>query len=108
YGDHRSRAFRRLLPKRATGNVTAQAGDPAAKRTIVRGAQREHAHGRKIYDASVVYALAERFPQVLPRLKRWPPIMWGVVLGPLLVAAGRRRLGALFSLGTIAVMADIA
>lgn len=106
--DHRSRAFRRLLPKRATWNVMAEAGDPAAERTIVLVAHHDAAHGGKIYDTSAVYALAERFPQVLPRLKRWPPIMWGVVLGPLLVAAGRRRLGALFSLGTIAVMADIA
>jgi peptidase M28-like protein len=106
--DHRSRVFRRLLPKRPTWNVTAEAGDPAAERTVVLVAHHDAAHGGKIYDTSAVYALAERFPQVLPRLKRWPPIMWGVVLGPLLVAAGRRRLGAIFSLGTIAVMADIA
>jgi hypothetical protein len=106
--DHRSRAFRRLLPKRPTWNVMAETGDPAAERTVVLVAHHDAAHGGKIYDTSALYALAERFPQVLPRMKRWPPIMWGVVLGPLLVAAGRRRLGALFSLGTIAVMADVA
>jgi putative aminopeptidase FrvX len=40
-------------------------------------------------------------------MKRWPPVMWGVVLGPLLIALGRRRLGTVFSLGTVACMADI-
>jgi hypothetical protein len=106
--DHRARLFRRLLPRRPTWNVTAEAGDPAAERTVVLVAHHDAAHGGKIYDTTAVYALVERFPQLLPRLKRWPPIMWAVVLGPLLAAAGRRRLGTAFSLGTIAVMADIA
>lgn len=107
--DQRTRAFRRLaLPKRDTWNVTAVAGDPRAKRTIVIVAHHDAAHGGAIYDTRMLYALLRRFPQLLPRVKRWPPVMWGVVLGPLLVAAGRRRLGSLFSVGTIACMADIA
>ena len=105
--DHRRRMFRRLLPKRPTWNVTAVTGDPDAARTVVVVAHHDAAHGGLIYDTTALYALLERFPQILPRVKRWPPVMWGVVLGPLLVAAGRRRLGAVFSLGTIAVMADI-
>jgi hypothetical protein len=107
--DHRKRAFRRLLlPKRTTWNVTAVTGDPLARRTVVVVAHHDAAHGGMIYDTTAVYALLERFPQLLPRAKRWPPVMWGVVLGPLLVALGRRRLGTVFSLGTIASMADIA
>ena len=107
--DHRSRAFRRsLLPKRPTWNVTAETGDPSASRTVVVVAHHDAAHGGLIYDTTALYALLERFPQVLARVKRWPPVMWAVVLGPLLVALGRRRLGAVFSVGTIAAMADIA
>jgi Peptidase family M28 len=106
--DHRTRAFRRLfLPKRPTWNVTAETGDPGARRTVVVVAHHDAAHGGVIYDTKAVYALLRRFPQLVPRAKRWPPVMWGVVLGPLLVALGRWRLGAVLSLGTIAAMADI-
>lgn len=106
--DHRTRAFRRVLPKRPTWNVTAATGDPHAQRTVVVVAHHDAAHGGLIYDTRALEGLLERFPQLLPRTKRWPPVMWGVVLGPLFVAIGRRRLGRLFSLGTIACMADIA
>jgi Peptidase family M28 len=106
--DHRTRAFRRLLPKRPTWNVTAATGDPHAKRTVVVVAHHDAAHGGMIYDTTALEGLLERFPQLLARAKRWPPVMWGVVLGPLLVAIGRRRLGRLFSLGTLACMTDIA
>jgi hypothetical protein len=106
--DHRSRAFRRTaLPKRSTWNVTAEAGDADAEHTVVLVAHHDAAHGGKIYDTSALEALARRFPNGLRRMKRWPPVMWGVVLGPLLVALGRRRLGTVFSLGTITFMADI-
>jgi Peptidase family M28 len=105
--DHRTRAFRRILPKRATWNVTAEAGDPRASRTVVVVAHHDAAHGGRIYDTTAVYALLERFPRLVPRAKRWPPVMWGVVLGPLFAVLGRRRLASVFSLGTIAAMADI-
>src|SRR2546430_8510728 len=106
--DHRSRAFRKLLPKRPTWNVTAVAGDPLAERTVVIVAHHDAAHGGFVYDTRPVFGFLERFPQLLPRAKRLPPMMWGVVLGPLLVALGRRRLGALCSVGTVAAMTDIA
>jgi hypothetical protein len=106
--DHRSRAFRRLLPKRPTWNVTAVTGDPLAERTVVVVAHHDAAHGGRVYDTRLVYGAFERFPRLRSRAKRWPPMMWGVVAGPILVALGRRRLGAMFSLGTIAAMADIA
>ncbi len=107
--DHRKRVFRRmLLPKRRTWNVTAVTGDAQSERTIVLVAHHDAARGGAIYDTTAAYWLAQRYPQLLPRLKRWPPLMWGVVLGPLLVAAGRRRLGALCSAGAVAFMANIA
>jgi len=107
--DHRSRIFRRgFLRKRSTWNVTAEAGDPRAARTVVVVAHHDAAHGGLIYDTSVLEAFARRFPRVLTHIKFWPPVMWGVVLGPLLITLGRRRLGTLFSLGTVACMVDIA
>lgn len=106
--DHRSRVFRKLLPKRPTWNVTAEAGDPDAERTVVLIAHHDAARGGFVFDSRLVYGLLDRFPQLLTYAKRWPPMMWGVVLGPLLVLLGRRRLGSLVSLGTIAAMADIA
>jgi hypothetical protein len=105
--DHRRRAFRRLLPKRATRNVTAEAGEPGAGRTIVIVAHHDAAHGGLIFDTRGIEALGRRFPQLVERVTRWPPMMYGVVIGPLLVALGYRRLGAVWSAGAGAAMADI-
>jgi|SRR5215211_1157386 len=105
--DHRTRGFRRLLPKRPTYNVSAEHGDPRAERTIVIVAHHDAAHGGLIYDTRGIEAIARRFPAVIDRATRWPPMMWGVVIGPLLLAAGRRRLGVVWTLGAIAAMADI-
>jgi hypothetical protein len=105
--DHRRRAFRRLLPRRPTYNVTAVAGDPAAERTVVIVAHHDAAHGGMIFDTRGLEALARRFPSRFARVKRWPPVMWGVLIGPLLLALGRRRAGSIWTAGTIAAMADI-
>lgn len=106
--DHRSRAFRRLLPKRDTWTVTAEHGDRDATTTLVLVAHHDAAHGGAIFDTRAIEAFARRLPAVHARISRWPPVMWGVVLGPLLAALGRRRLGAAWSLGAAAVMADVA
>jgi hypothetical protein len=105
--DHRKRAFRRLLPRQPTYNVTAEAGDPDAERTIVIVAHHDAAHGGAIFDTRGIEAAARRFPRFFQRVKRWPPVMWGVVIGPLLLALGRRRIGAIWSAGAICAMADI-
>src|SRR3954469_5022575 len=42
--DHRRRGFRRLLPKRPTYNVWAEAGDADARRTVVIVAHHDAAH----------------------------------------------------------------
>jgi Zn-dependent M28 family amino/carboxypeptidase len=52
--------------------------------------------------------LHRRWPELYDRFDRWPPVMCGVVLGPLLVALGRPRAGAILGALTIAAMADIA
>ncbi|MEA2141685.1 MAG: hypothetical protein QOI64_115 [Solirubrobacteraceae bacterium] len=106
--DHRRRWFRGLLPKRSTYNVTAEAGDPDAERTIVIVAHHDAAHGGAIFDTRGIEAAAGRFPKLFERVTRWPPMMWGVVIGPLLLALGRRRMGSIWAAGTIAAMADIA
>jgi acetylornithine deacetylase/succinyl-diaminopimelate desuccinylase-like protein len=105
--DGRARAFRSLLPRRPTWNVTAETGDADAARTIVIVAHHDAAHGGAIFDTRGIEALARRFPKLLARQKRWPPMMWGVVIGPLLVALGKRRAGAVWSAGAAAAMADI-
>ena len=56
----------------------------------------------------MTYALARRFPNVLERIRSWPRIMGLVFAGPILVALGRRRLGAALSFGSAAAFADIA
>ena len=94
--DHRTRWFRRrVLPARATYNVIADAGDHDA------------AHEGAIYDVSLMAAIHRRFPGLYDRFDRWPPLMWAVLAGPVLLALGRRRSGAAFAAGTIGFMADI-
>jgi hypothetical protein len=105
--DHRRRGFRALLPKRPTYNVTAELGDPAAERTVVIVAHHDAAHGGLIFDTRGIEAFARRFPKLIERQTRWPPMMWGVVIGPLLLASGVRRLGSIWSAGAVAAMADI-
>jgi hypothetical protein len=105
--DGRARAFRSLLPRRPTYNVTAQIGDPGAERTIVIVAHHDAAHGGAIFDTRGIEALAARFPGLIARQKRWPRMMWGVVIGPLLAALGKRRIGAIWSAGAALAMADI-
>src|SRR5919109_4468203 len=73
--DHRARLFRKLLPKRPTWNVTAETGDPDAERTVVLVAHHDAAHGGKGSDNGLVYSLFDRFPQLLSRATRWPPMM---------------------------------
>jgi Peptidase family M28 len=107
--DHRSRWFRRaFLPQRPTFNVVAEAGDVEAARTLVVVAHHDAAHGGAVFGVRALELLHARRPGLYARFTRWPPLMWGVVLGPLLVLLGRRRAGAAASAAAIAAMADIA
>jgi Peptidase family M28 len=112
---HGSRWFRRaLLRHRTTWNVIAQAGDPGAKRTVVLIAHHDAAHSGLVFHP----ALGRLGPRIA---RRWHedashtlPILYGVWLGPVLIAAGaaigaRRltRCGVALSLAALGAMTDI-
>lgn len=110
-GPHR---FRRLLAQRTTCNVVAEAGDPAAARTLVFLAHHDAAHGGLIFADQLVTVPADLFPRIYERIETSPPIMRLVAAGPALVSlgalTGRRRLRALgtaIALGCVAAFTDI-
>lgn len=112
---HRAFWTRRLLPKRRTFNVVAEAGDASAPRTVVVVGHHDAAHGGLIFDFTLVRLIARTLPRWLENARVWPRIMWLVFAGPVLVALGGvlgarrlRRLGTLFGLGSAAAFADIA
>jgi hypothetical protein len=109
------RWIRRLLPQRPTYNVVARAGDPEAEATIVVVAHHDAAHSGLVFHP----ALGQIGPRIAPehheRATQTAPIMFAVWLGPVMVGAGAAagvarlvRAGLALSLGSIAVMADIA
>jgi hypothetical protein len=107
--------FRRtLLPRRSTWNVVADTGDSDAERTIVVIAHHDAAHSGLVFHPALPRLFADRFPALHARSTQSIPIMYGVWLGSLLVAAaglsGRRRgaaVGASIAAGACAAMADI-
>ena len=110
------RPWRRLITRpRTTTNVVADAGDPAAERTLVVLAHHDAAPTGRIFDQSLQRTLARRLPGVVRRANASLPLWWPIIGAPALVAlgaaAGHRGLlaaGTLASLGTVAVGADIA
>jgi hypothetical protein len=108
------RPLRRLLPQRTTVNVVGEIGPADAPRTVVLISHHDAAHTGLIFSPTPVRVLTERFPAAIERTDTGPPLMWGAVGGPLLVALGAllrrpllRRLGTLLSAGYAAAMADI-
>jgi hypothetical protein len=108
------RPFRRLLPQGVTHNVVAEAGDPAASRTLVVLAHHDAARTSFIFDQSAPRFANEHLGWLVERTDRWPPLMALVAGGPALVAAGalsgsRRALsaGTALAAGSAAVMADM-
>jgi hypothetical protein len=108
------RRFRRLLPKRTAHHVLAELGPPDADRTVVLMAHHDAAHSAFFFNPAITEAIAERFPQVFEDNDTSPPLMWPVVGGPALVAAGAalgsRALttaGTVVSAGAAGFMADI-
>lgn len=105
---------RRLLPQRDTANVVAELGDPRARHTVLITAHHDAAHSGLIFHPELARAFFRRFPAVLERANTSPPLMWGAVGGPALVAlgalAGRRAplaLGTTISAGYAAAFVDI-
>ena len=107
--------FRRhALPHRSTWNVVAEAGDPDAGRTVVFIAHHDAAHSGLVFHPALHRKAMELMPEQHERANQSVPIIFGVFLGPLLLAlwglvGGRwlKRVGMFFSLGASACMANI-
>jgi len=105
---------RRVLPQRETANVIAELGDPDPEHTVLITAHHDAARSGLIFHPDLPRAFFRRFPAVLERTNTSPPVMWGAVAGPALVAlgalAGRtaaRRLGTAVSAAYAAALVDI-
>ncbi|HKH15546.1 MAG TPA: M28 family peptidase [Solirubrobacterales bacterium] len=108
------RRFRRMLPKRSCHQVLAEIGPPDAERTIVVMAHHDAAHTAFFFNPAITEAVGESAPWVFEQNDTSPPLMWPVVGGPALVAAGAllgsralTGLGTFFSAGSAAFMAHI-
>ena len=105
---------RRTLPQRPTWNVLAELGDPDAPRTVVFVAHHDAAHTGVVFHPALPRAGMRLVPRLHERANQSIPIIFGVLLGPLLLALwgllGRRwlrRSGMFFSIGATAAMANI-
>lgn len=99
--------LRRRLRQREAVNVVAEFAAAAPRggdRTVVVHAHHDAAHSGLVFHPAPPRLLA----RLVPRLQTTPPIFWSVLAGPLLVATGPRRLGALICATTVATMRDIA
>ncbi|MGH2985938.1 MAG: M28 family peptidase [Solirubrobacterales bacterium] len=108
----RSRKLRSLLPKRPACNVVAELGPPEAERTVVLVAHHDTAHSGLVFHPAIP-GIADRLG-FIERNDTSPPLMWPVVGGPGVVAAGALvgsralvRLGTMLSAGSAAAMAEI-
>lgn len=99
--------LRRALPRRSTWNVVAEAGAAEAERTLVLVAHHDAAHSGLVFHPALPRLGMRLLGRLHERSTQAPPIMFGVWLGPLLLALGARRLGLAFALGASAAMADI-
>jgi hypothetical protein len=108
------RPFRRLLPSRPAHHVLAELGPAGAERTIVLMAHHDAAHSAFFFNPAITEAVDRRAPWVFAGNDTSPPLMWPVIAGPGIAAAGAALgsralagLGALVSAGTAATMAHI-
>jgi hypothetical protein len=102
------------LPQRATWNVVGEIGDPAAERTVVLLGHHDAAHSGLVFHPALPRMGMELAPKLHERANQSVPIMFGVFLGPLMLALWGllgwrwlRRCGLFFSAGATAVMANI-
>jgi hypothetical protein len=108
------RRFRQLLPKSSAHHVLGELGPPDAERTIVLMAHHDAAHTAFFFNPAITEAVGESAPWVFEQNDTSPPLMWPVVGGPALVAAGAllgsrslTGLGTFLSAGAAAFMAHI-
>ncbi len=120
---HGRRWFRRLLPRRATWTVHAYAGesgesgDPgetAEASTIAFVAHHDAAHSGLVFHPALGRIGPRHFPRAHARSTQTLPILYGVWLGPVLIAAGAAgglrtlvRSGVALAGATMLAMADI-
>jgi hypothetical protein len=107
--------FRRLLPRRTTYNVVAEAGDPDAAETVVLVAHHDAANGGVVFHPGPTRWIADRFPNWYARQETSPPLLRLVVAGPALAGLGAllgrrgvRRLGGWMALSSLLAVGDIA
>jgi hypothetical protein len=108
-------AFRRLLPRRTTWNVVAEAGDPDGAETVVFVAHHDAANGGLIFHPGPTHWVADTFPGWYGRQETSPPLMQLVVAGPALAGLGAllgaprlRRAGGVMALLAALAVGDIA
>lgn len=109
-----SRAFRRRLPSRPAYQVLAEVGPADAEHTVVIGSHHDAAHSGLIFNPAIPETVNRYAPALMEDAETSPPLMWPVVGGQGVVAAGAllgsRRLlsaGTAICAGTAAAMADI-
>ena len=105
---------RRLLPSRPTWNVVAEGGDRHAQRTVVVVAHHDAAHTSVLFSPAPSVFVGEHLPGLLERTDPTPALMWPVIGGPMLVAAGAllraravRIAGGILALASAASFAEI-
>jgi hypothetical protein len=108
----RDRHIRRALPSRRAWNVVAAIGPEDARRRVVVVAHHDTAHAGFIFHPALPQ-IADRLG-ILERNDTSPPLMWPVVAGGGVVAAGAvtgsrtlMRIGTVLSAGVAAAMADL-
>jgi Peptidase family M28 len=108
----RDRHLRRALPSRRAWNVVAAIGPEDARRRVVVVAHHDTAHAGFIFHPALPQ-IADRLG-ILERNDTSPPLMWPVVAGGGVVAAGAvtgsrtlMRIGTVLSAGVAAAMADL-
>jgi hypothetical protein len=112
-GEHH---VRRLLPRRTTYNVVAEMGDPDATRTVVLVAHHDAAKSGAIFNPAIAEHVARFRPEPKPGAEQHsPPLMFPVLAGPAIAAAGALTgskvlavLGGVLSAVAATVFADIA
>ena len=107
--------FRRLLPRKVTRNVIAEAGDPQGEEVLVLVAHHDAANGGVVFDPRPSHWVAHTFPDWYARQETSPPLMQLVVAGPVLAGLGAllgrqglRRVGGIVALGSALVVGEIA
>jgi hypothetical protein len=108
------RRFRRMLPARSAHHVLGELGPRDAERTVVVMAHHDAAHTAFFFNPGITETVGANAPWVFEQNDTSPPLMWPVVGGPALVAAGAALgsrgltgLGTAVSAASAAFMAHI-